>query len=139
MRLALLALFILANPPAQTGWADLPPLPSAVTNNAVAGYTHKDRTLIYSFMGMGKERNASAVTTNAMVYDSLHDGWRLLPPVPGKKGRLGASAVVVDGVVYLLGGYTLDADGNKTTVSDVDVYTPSTDEPTQGYWSKGIP
>lgn len=139
MRLALLALVILASPPAHVGWTDMPSLPSAVTNNAVASYTHKDRTLIYSFMGMGKEKNASAVTTNAMVYDSLHDGWRLLSPVPGKKGRVGASAVVIDGDVYVLGGYTLDAEGKKKTVADVDIYTPSDNEPTQGYWAKGIP
>jgi N-acetylneuraminic acid mutarotase len=139
MRFPLLVLFLLFNPSTDSRWTDLPPLPSAVTNNAVAGYVHKDRVLIYSFMGMGKDKNYSAITTNAMVYDSLYDGWRLLPPVPGKRGRIGASAVTVDGQVFVLGGYTVDEKGTETTVGDVDVYTPSVDEPTQGYWAKGIP
>ncbi len=138
MRLPLLAL-LLFFAPADSRWTDLPPLPSAVTNNAVTSYVHKDRTLIYSFMGMGKEKNSSSVTTNAMVYDSYHAEWHLLPPVPGKLGRLGASAVAIDGQIFVLGGYTLDEKGTETVVGDVDIYTPSADEPTQGYWAKGIP
>ncbi len=138
MRLPLLVLLLLFAP-ADSRWTDLPPLPSAVTNNAVASFVHKDRALIYSFMGVGKERNASAITTNAMVYDSYHAEWRVLPPVPGKRGRLGASAVSVDGQVFVLGGYTVDEQGTETVVGDVDIYTPSADEPTQGYWAKGIP
>src|SRR5438477_3009736 len=139
MRFTRLALLILLSPPVQVGWTNLPPLPSAVSNNAVTSYVRKDRTLIYSFMGIGKEKNYSSITTNAMVYDSRHDEWRLLPPVPGKKGRIAATAVVVDSQVYLLGGYTVDAKGTETTVSDMDIYTPSPDEPTQGYWAKGVP
>lgn len=138
MRLLLFALLLLFAP-ADSRWTTLPPLPSAVTSNAVASSVHKDRALIYSFMGMGKEKNASAITTNAMVYDSYHDQWRVLPPVPGRHGRMGASAVAVDGQVFVLGGYTVDEKGNESVVGDVDVYTPSADEPTQGYWAKGIP
>src|ERR1700743_2249787 len=103
MRLPLLVLLLLFAP-ADSRWTDLPPLPRAVTGNAVASTIHKDRVLIYSFMGVGKEKNASAVTTNAMVYDSYHDEWRLLPSVPGKRGRLGASAATVDGQGFVLGG-----------------------------------
>src|SRR3954465_8540201 len=138
MRLALLSLFLLSSVPIHVGWTALAPLPSAVTNNAVAGYVHKDRALVFSFMGVGKEKSVSAFTTNAMLYDSRHDQWRVLPPVPGKKGRAGSSAVVVDGVAYVLGGYTVDTSGKHFTLADVDIYTPNTDEPTQGYWSKGI-
>jgi N-acetylneuraminic acid mutarotase len=139
MRFLLAALLVFSAPPVHIGWTALPPLPSAVTNNAVASYVHKDRTLIYSFMGLGKEKTYDTITTNAMVFDSRHDEWRMLPPVPGKSGRIAATAVVVDGDVYLLGGYKVGADGKQSTVSDVDIYTPGPDEPTQGYWAKGVP
>lgn len=139
MRLATLFLLLFSTPPVRVGWTNLPPLPSAVTNNAVASYVHKDRALIYSFMGLGKEKTYDTITTNAMVFDSRHDEWRLLPPVPGKTGRIAAAAAVADGQVFLFGGYRVDADGKETTVSDVDVYTPGTEEPTQGYWAKGLP
>lgn len=110
-----------------------------MSNNAVASYVRKDHTLIYSFMGIGHAKTYSAITTNAMVYDSRRDEWLLLPPVPGKQGRIAASAVVVAGQAYVLGGYTVDANGKETTTGDVDIYTPSVDDATQGYWAKGVP
>src|SRR3954465_15715575 len=139
MRPLLCLAFLFLSPPVHVGWTSLPPLPSAVTNNAVASFVKKDHVLIYSFMGIGKDKSFSSITTNAMVYDSRQGAWRLLAPVPGKKGRIAASAVVVDGQVYVLGGYTVDAKGNETTVSDVDIYTPNAEEPTHGYWAKGVP
>jgi N-acetylneuraminic acid mutarotase len=45
----------------------------------------------------------------------------------------------VNGQLYVIGGYTVDASGKETSVSNVDIYTPNSDDPAQGYWSKGVP
>src|SRR5205807_129441 len=110
-----------------------------VSNNAVASIVHKDRTLIFSFMGIGETKTSDAITRKALVYDSRRSAWLPLPPVPGTVGRIAASAVAVDDQVFVFGGYTVDAQGKEVSVRDVDIYTPAKDDPSQGYWAKGLP
>jgi N-acetylneuraminic acid mutarotase len=52
--------------------------------------------------------------------------WTPIAPVPGP-ARFGASAQVVRGKVYLIGGRSLGADGVERTVGMVDVYDPTSD------------
>jgi len=57
-----------------------------------------------------------SVSNNASV---VHAG---LPPVPGGVGRIAASAVAMHGKVYLLGGYTVDAQKAEASLANVDAY-----------------
>jgi N-acetylneuraminic acid mutarotase len=98
----------------------IPPLPEAVTNNAVASL--KSGTEVYSMMGVGTKKTWDAVT-NKMFYLRFKSGkWVEGRPVPGVAGRLGASAVGAKGQVFVFGGYTVDGQGNVFTVSDVNSY-----------------
>ncbi|MCU1310910.1 MAG: kelch motif protein [Candidatus Angelobacter sp.] len=130
---------ILLSATAANEWTVLPSLPEPVSNNAVTSIVHKDRTLIFSFMGIGERRTFDAITRKALVYDSRRNAWFALPPVPGTAGRIAASAVAVNGQVFVLGGYTVGAQGKEISANEVDTYTPGKDDPAQGYWAKGLP
>lgn len=108
------------------------PLPAAVSNNAVASAKTGKHEGWYSFMGIGPKKTWDAITNAAFVFDVDTGKWSELRPVPGPAGRIGASAVEVRGQILLLGGYTVDRQGEEITVSDVSVY-----EPTGHKWYRG--
>jgi len=98
----------------------IPPMPNAVTSNAVA--TLHNGIDVYSFMGIGTKKTWDDIT-NKMYVLSLKSGkWVEGKAVPGVAGRLGASAIGVKGQIYLFGGYTVDSKGNEFIQGDVNAY-----------------
>ncbi len=103
----------------------LDPLPVPVSNNAVAVLYGQDAgTKIFSFMGVGAKKTWDAVTTSAYELDVKTGKWEEKRPVPGVVGRLAASAVALGGQVFIFGGYVVDAQGEETTLPDVNVFVP---------------
>ena len=111
---------------------DLPPLPAAVTNTAVASGTIDGVTWIVSLLGIDSTKRWSGITRNAYAWTSETRQWRRLPDVPGQHGRIAASAQIVRERVLLLGGYTVDSAGNERSVPNVDIYDPRERE-----WRRG--
>lgn len=106
---------------------DFEPLPSAVTQNAVAGVKADGRFYVVSMMGAGPQPTWDAVTSHAYVLDSNSEQWSKTPrDVPGAVGRIGAGAVGAQQQIFLLGGAVPNAQGLETIVSDVDGYEPVT-------------
>src|SRR5215468_3055597 len=85
-----------------------PPLPSPVSNNAVASLKLGKHEVLFSFMGIGPKKTWDAITNSAFSHELGSKQWTKLHPVPGPAGRIGASAVGVRGQVFLMGGYTVD-------------------------------
>jgi hypothetical protein len=113
-------------------WRAGPPLPAPVSNNAVAAVDRGDGVSVFSFLGMGASKTWDGVTNAAYRWDvGSADGWRTLPPVPGP-GRLASTAQVVDGRVYVLGGYTVAQDGTERSLPDVNVFDPVAESWTRG-------
>jgi N-acetylneuraminic acid mutarotase len=102
----------------------LSPLPSPVSNNAVA-ISHGKNLQIFSFMGIGPKKTWDAITNSAYRLDLSSGKWTELRPVPGVAGRLAASAAAFHEQVFIFGGYVVDGQGGETTVSDVNVYVPA--------------
>ena len=128
----LLASFLVLQ--AATGWEDGPPLPRALTGNAVAAVERSDGTAaVYSFLGTDLSGGVERGGNWTLRWETSGFVWEELAPVPGP-ARLGASAVAVRGKVYLIGGHVLGADGPRETVSTVDVFDPAS-----GTWSPGAP
>ena len=108
-----------------------PPMPAAVTSNAVA--TLKGGFQLFSMMGVGPKKTWDDVTNQVYVMTFSHAGkWSQGRAVPGPVGRLNAAAGGVKGVVVLMGGYVVDNQGGELTVPDVNVY-----EPGARRWSRG--
>src|SRR5229473_5621717 len=100
----------------------LPPMPAAVSGNAVASL--KDGLQLFSMMGVGPRKTWDDITNQVYVLNLSSGKWSDGRPVPGVAGRLGASAVGANGQVYLFGGYVVDGQGYEITVSDVNAYVP---------------
>jgi hypothetical protein len=108
-----------------------PPMPSAVSGNAVASL--KSGFELFSLMGVGPKKDWNAVTNDVYIMTVGHAGrWTTGRQVPGPVGRLNASAAGVKGVIVLMGGYVVDNQGGELTVPDVNVY-----EPGARRWSRG--
>lgn len=101
----------------------LPPLPQALSNNAVVQLSFGGRPRLYSFFGLGNERTPAAISRNAYEFDPDTNRWHILPAVPGS-GRLASVAVGVKRIVYLFGGYTVSTAGAEQSTPDVFRFDP---------------
>jgi hypothetical protein len=99
-----------------------PALPEAITNNAVAASTVDGHDRLFSFLGLGADRDFRAITTHAFALDLTVGRWEALPDVPGPVGRLAATAQAFGDRVYIFGGYSVAADSRETTSAAVDIY-----------------
>jgi N-acetylneuraminic acid mutarotase len=100
----------------------IPPMPVAVTGNAVAAL--KNGLEVYSLMGIGAKKTWDDITNKVYVLHLQGAKWSEGRPVPGVAGRLGASAVGVKGQIFVFGGYVVDGQGTELTVGDVNSYAP---------------
>jgi Kelch motif len=108
----------------------LAPMPAAVSGNAVA--VLKDGLELFSMMGVGPRKTWDDVTNQVYVMHLSSGNWSEGRQVPGVVGRLYAAAAGIKGLVILMGGYVVDAQGGELTVPDVNVY-----EPAAHRWSRG--
>jgi len=108
----------------------VPPMPAAVSGNAVASL--KDGLQLFSMMGVGPRKTWDDVTNQVYVMDLAHARWSEGRQVPGVVGRVNASAAGAKGLVILMGGFLADSHGAELTVPDVNVY-----EPASRRWSRG--
>src|ERR1700682_2851623 len=83
---------------------ELQPLPVPLSNNAVAGIRVNGQFLLYSFMGIGPQKDWKSVTNASYALNMKYDTWTTVKPVPGS-GRLGAVAVGLKEQVFVMGGF----------------------------------
>ncbi len=102
---------------------ELQPLPVPLSNNAVAGIRVNGQLLLYSFMGIGPQKDWKSVTNASYALNMKYDTWTTVKPVPGS-GRLGAVAAGLKEHVFVIGGFVPDPSGAQSIVSDVSVYEP---------------
>ena len=98
----------------------IPPMPVALSNNAVASL--KNGIEVYSLMGVGTKKTWDDISAKMYVLPFKSGKWVEGRAVPGVAGRLGASAVGTRGQVFVFGGYTLDGQGVEMIVGDVNSY-----------------
>jgi N-acetylneuraminic acid mutarotase len=100
------------------------PLPVPVSNSAVTSVKVAGHVLLFSFMGMGANKTWDAVSNAAYSLNTTYGKWTEVRSVPGAIGRIGAAAAGVREQAFLLGGFVVDAQGEETTISNVEVYDP---------------
>ena len=101
----------------------IPPMPAAVSNNAVAEL--KNGLELYSVMGIGNKKTWDDITNKIYILRLASGKWTEGRAIPGVAGRLGASAVGARGQIFVFGGYVVDGQGNEITVPDVNSYVPA--------------
>ncbi len=108
----------------------IPPMPAAVSGNAVAVF--ENGLEIVSIMGVGPKRTWDDVTNKVYIMSLAHPKWREGRTVPGVAGRVNAAAVGAKSLIILIGGFVVDNQGVELTLHDVNVY-----EPNARRWSRG--
>ena len=87
LKLSALVMLVVMCFSAQLGHsAQLPDLPVAVSNNAVAASMTKDGPELYSFAGLLSGKTWQDVTDKAWWLPAGSEQWQSLPPVPGDVG-----------------------------------------------------
>jgi hypothetical protein len=103
-------------------------LPMPVSNNAVTTVTKQNRQYVVSFAGLGAGRGPDDTLAVTLVLNSVSGEWRESTALPGRQGRLAATAASVDGVAYVFGGYTVAEDGSEISTPWVHAFDPATEE-----------
>jgi N-acetylneuraminic acid mutarotase len=112
-------------------WKAGPSLPQPITNNAVAAVEIDGRVSVFTFAGMDSTKVWRGVTNVVYRWDTGDADWRAIEPLPGP-GRLASTAQVVQGRIYVLGGYTVAEDGSEKSLPDVAIFDPVAES-----WSRG--
>ncbi|MEM8984336.1 MAG: kelch repeat-containing protein [Pseudomonadota bacterium] len=105
---------------------DIPPLPAGISNNAVASANVDGTPVLYSFAGIGGDFTHQAIHARTYRYRTGEPAWQRIDDIPGRIGRLAATAVTVAGTIYLFGGYEVSADGSERSLPDVHALNPAT-------------
>jgi N-acetylneuraminic acid mutarotase len=110
--------------PATNTWVQKAPMPTPRIDFAIAVYENK----IYVIGGeinLPRGNGESEICSTNQAYDPATDTWETKASIPTPRSALAAS--VVDGKIYLMGGYqfTRSYPGYNTTMNEV--YDPETD------------
>lgn len=115
---------------ASGGALALPPLPEPVSNNAVASTTVRGKTYVVSMMGIGPGKTAQDAHNKVWMHTIGEFGWKSLTEVPSQtrvSGRVAASAVALNNNFFVLGGYSIDRQGNRVTSVESYRFNPATE------------
>jgi len=111
-------------------WSQLAPYPIPIANNAVTSVCDDATCTLYSFMGIVDPTATSTITAASYKLTSPGSGpWQPIADAPLLDGRarIAATAITVDGQVYLIGGYTAQG-GPEVTEKRFFRYDPIGDE-----------
>jgi len=98
----------------------IPPMPGAVSGNAVAALN--GGLDVYSLMGIGPKKTWDDISNKVYVLHLRSAKWSVERPVPGVAGRVNAAAIGVKAHIYVFGGFVVDGQGNQMTIGDVNAY-----------------
>lgn len=109
--------------------AAVPDLPEPVTGNAVAATTVRGKTYLVSMLGMSAGKQATDIHNKVWMHTAGEFGWNAVAPVPLQqraRGRVAASATALNNNIFLFGGYSVNADGSRSTAPDSYRFDPVT-------------
>lgn len=108
-------------------FTELSSLPERVSNNAVVAAEVNGKSYVYSFCGIDSTKIWTGIHLNAWRYDVEADTWESLPDVPDPNGgKIAASANLVNGKIYVIGGYHVASNGNEVSSDKVHVFDVET-------------
>jgi len=101
-------------------------LPEPVTNNATTRVNVGGHQYVVSFNGLGESRTHNDTLAVTYVLDAASGQWSESQPVPGGVGRLASAAVSVGKLAYVVGGYTVAANGEEVSTPWLHSFDPVT-------------
>ena len=103
-------------------------LPIPVTNNAVCGIEIAGRKYVYSFGGLGAGKTHSDITLRSFRLDLASNVWAEIEALPDTMPKIAAAASVVNGKIYIIGGYHVFPNGHEKSSAKVHVFDPMTNK-----------
>ncbi len=103
---------------------ELPILPQAMANNAVAVVDTQEGEYLVSFNGLASAKKWDSTTAHTFVLKPGTDEWLQVEDVPGVHGRLASIAVSVSGKAYVFGGYTVAENHEEVSLPLVHNFDP---------------
>ncbi len=122
---------------AQTGWTwtELNTMPKRVSNNAVVeGFVGND-AFVFSFSGIDSTKSHQGINLGSYKYDVTNGNWETIANLPDTMGKIAAGASLVNGKIYIIGGYHVLANGGEVSSNKVHIYNPATNS----YEADGAP
>ncbi len=114
---------------------ELSPMPEAISNNAVCEGFVNGVSYVYSFSGIDETKEFDGIHNRAYRYNTQTDTWESISPLPSDDGVIAASANRIGNIIYIIGGYTVFANGSEISSNKVHRY----DTQTNTYLSDGAP
>lgn len=99
-------------------------LPIAHSNNAVAIAESANGPTLYSFNGLRAGKSHEDVSQQAFACVIKTATCEQITDVPVSEGRLASSAVTLNNIIYLFGGYSVAEDGSEISTPEVFAYDP---------------
>ncbi len=122
-----LAIVLLYTNLLQAQFIELAPLPERVSNNALVAANVDGKPYVYSFCGIDSTKIWSGIHLKAWRLDVEANEWESLPDVPDPSGgKIAASANVINGKIYVIGGYHVAQNGSETSSDKVHVFDAET-------------
>lgn len=110
-------------------YTELAPMPERVSNNAVVAAEVNGQSYVYSFCGIDSTKIWSGIHLKAWRLDVGANEWTALPDVPDSNGgKIAASANLLNGKIYVVGGYHVSQGGGEISSDKVHVFDPATNE-----------
>ncbi len=116
-------------------WTELDTMPFRTANNAVVEAQVGDTTYVLSFGGIDTSKTHDGIHQKAMRYNVQSGAWSYIPDLPDTLGKIASGASYVNGIVYIMGGYHVLANGNELSSDRVHLYDPVSNT----YLSDGAP
>ncbi|RFC55387.1 Kelch repeat-containing protein [Brumimicrobium aurantiacum] len=109
-------------------WTQLADLPIPTSNNALVEASTPNGKFAYSFGGITDSLTHQDIHQRVFKYNVSQDIWSEMDPIPDTLGKIGSAASFVNGKIYLIGGYHVEANGDETSSEKVHIYNPLNDE-----------
>ncbi|MEZ4952904.1 MAG: T9SS type A sorting domain-containing protein [Saprospiraceae bacterium] len=124
-KLLWLAMLLVSANLLQAQFVELAPMPQLVTNNAVVAASVNGKPYVYSFCGIDSSKIWSGIHLKAWRLDVEANVWESLPDVPDPNGgKIAAAASLVNGKIYVIGGYRVAQNGGEVSSEKVHVFDP---------------
>ena len=102
------------------------PMPMKISNNALVEAKMGGKTYVYSFGGIDSTKLFSGITNKSFRYDVELDVWDTIPPLPDSNTKIATAASYVNGIIYIIGGYSVFPDGSEISSDKVHRFDPAT-------------
>ena len=101
---------------------ELQSLPEAITNNAVSEGFINDTAYVFTFGGLDSTKLYTGIHKRSYRLNLQTKAWQQIADLPDTLGKIASAASRIGGIIYIMGGYYVFADGSELSSNKVHRY-----------------